>query len=747
MGNARLRMVTGLAALAWAGAIAAAPAFAQETAASGTIDAITGNPDDIIVTATKRNESIRNVPLAISAVTGEQLAKANANSLADYINRLPGVVFNDYQPGISEVVIRGIAATTYHEQGQTTVGYYLNEVPIVEPGFPIGIPDIDTFDLERVEVLRGPQGSLFGSSTLGGLVNYIVNTADTSKIDAAASGLIGSTRNAGGNLNYAGKVMVNIPIIQDKLAVRVMALQRHDAGYIDNPSIAKQGSNDFRTRGLRGSIVATPTETTKITYLSTYQDTQLDDQTYLTSLDALVRVVPRAEPQSTHFFLNTLRLDQELGFANFTIFGSVDKKTNRSVFSYPYGYVTGIFTGPNAAYGPGRASANIKTIEARLASSSDGPFHWLIGASYLRAKKNSYDQIIAPGAQAFITANPGQFGGISGAVLAPGDRVYGYLANSLNEDLGIFGELSYKPVEAVELTVGGRYYDTKAKANVLNQAGFVSGSLTDLSGSVNQKENGFTPKVTLTVRPTDQFMAYVTYSKGFRVGGINPNAGLLAAIPTSYQSDKTNNYEAGVKFSAIDHRLTVESAIFHIDWNNIQARLFGPGPSFYSFVTNAGGADVEGVEFAGSFKILPILTVSSNATYQNAQLTEFLPDTFAVGGGYDRGTRLPGSSHWSVANNVVLDIPDAKFSPTIEFAHRYISKAPVAFGNPNTRGGFSQFDARASVTLFEKFRLLGFVNNIADKRGVLNAPFTSQVTPAYSIIRPRTYGLRVDWQY
>ena len=143
---------------------------ALATATLITVPAMAQAPADdsdaIIVTAGKRDEDIRQVAMPISAVTGEQLKAMNANSLSDYITRLPGVVFNDYQPGISEVVIRGVAATTYHEQGQTTVGYYLNEVPIVEPGFPIGIPDVDTFDLQRVEVLRGPQGTLFGSSTL-----------------------------------------------------------------------------------------------------------------------------------------------------------------------------------------------------------------------------------------------------------------------------------------------------------------------------------------------------------------------------------------------------------------------------------------------------------------------------------------------------------------------------------------------------------------------------------------------------
>jgi outer membrane receptor protein involved in Fe transport len=730
-------------------AMSAGTAFAQDAPTSS--DA--GSSNDIIVTATKRSESLRNVAMPISAVTGDQLAKANANSLGDYIARLPGVVFNDYQPGISEVVIRGVAATTYHEQGQTTVGYYMNEIPLVEPGFPISIPDVDTFDLDRVEILRGPQGTLFGASTLGGLVNYVVKTADPSKLEAAAEGLIGSTKNAAGDLNYAVKGMVNVPIIQDKLAVRVMALQRYDAGYLDNVGTGKKGANDFRTRGLRGSIVFTPFEGTKITYLGAYQKTRLSDQTYLTSPDKLERNTARAEPQETSFLLNSLRLDQDLGFADFTVFGSVDKKTNETEFSYPYPYVTGVTTGDAAAYSYGTARANIKQVEARLASSGDGPFKWLIGASYMVAKKHSYDQIFQQGAGAFINANPALFGGFTGAQLTPGDRIYGYLSDSLNKDLGIFGELSWKPVPEFEISVGGRYYDTQAKGTVINQAGatapdsiFGPGTYTpfDSTGSVNQKEDGFTPKATITFRPIPGFLAYMTYSKGFRVGGINPNAGLLPTIPATYGSDKVNNYEAGVKFGLFDQRVLIDATVFTIDWKNIQARLFGPGPSYYSYVTNAGSANIGGVEFSGTVKLTRQLTFNTNATYQDAQLTAFLPDTFAAGGGYVSGTTLPGSSKWSVANNLVLDLPEMKLAPTFEVAHRYISSAPVAFGNPNTRGNFNQFDARVSVTIMEKVRLLGFVNNILDKRGILNAPFTSQAVPAYSIIRPRSYGLRVD---
>jgi iron complex outermembrane receptor protein len=280
---------------------------------------------------------------------------------------------------------------------------------------------------------------LFGSSTLGGLVNYIVNTADTTKYDAAAEGLIGGTKNSNGNPNYAGKFMINVPIIKDELAVRFTAGQRYDAGYLDNPGTGKQGSNNFRTRDLRGSVVFTPTADTKITYLAAYQDTNLQDQTYVNLQDLYNRDTPRAEPQQTSFFLNSLRLDQTTALGIFTVLGSNDEKRNTTVFTYPYDYVTGDTTGAAAAYDRGVARANIKTIEARFASNQEGPFHWLIGTSYLHATKESVDHIYQQGAEAFIDANEDEFGNVPGSVLAPGDSIYGYTSDTSNDDFGVFG--------------------------------------------------------------------------------------------------------------------------------------------------------------------------------------------------------------------------------------------------------------------------------------------------------------------
>ena len=723
------RGILWLAGTAMLAIAAATPALAQQASDAP-------NSGDIIVTATKRNESVRQIAAPISAISGEQLQRMNANSLGDYIARLPGVVFNDYQPGVSEVVIRGIAATTYHEQGQTTVGYYINEFDVQEPNFPIVIPDVDTFDLDRVEVLRGPQGTLFGSSALGGVVNYVVKTADASKFDLAGEGLIGSTKNAAGQLNYAGKVMVNIPIISDKLAVRVMALQRFDAGYIDNIGLTppKKATNDFRTRGIRGSVVFTPFEGTKITYMGMYQDSKLDDQTYISTGHTYLRSTGRTEPQKTSFFLNSLRLDQELGdFANLSVLASVDKKTNFTRFTDPYYF--GVFSGPNVAYDDAHAHANIKTIEARLASKGDGPLRWLIGTSYIRSTKYSFDQMWAPGSEAQV-----------GSVLAPNDRIYGYLTNTLNTDFGIFGEATWKPVKGLEITAGGRYYRTRAEGDVNNLASYLSGSTVDLTGHVNQKESGFTPKVTITARPNSHLLAYLTYSRGYRVGGINPNAGLLPSIQPSYKSDTVDNYEAGVKATLFNGHLIADVSIFDMEWKNIQAREFGPAPQFFSFVENAAGANVTGVEVAATVKPTRQLSLSTSVTYEDGRLTANLPYDFAPNGKYyPAGTRLPGSSKWSISNNIDYEFTDVPGKPTVQLAHRYLSSAPVAFQTDVLRGNFNIFDARVSVTLREHFRLTGFVDNFTNKYGILNGPFSAQTAPAYSIVRPRTYGLRIDW--
>jgi outer membrane receptor protein involved in Fe transport len=700
--------------------------------------------EEIVVTASKREQNLRDVAASVSALSGQQLSQMGAQSLADYVASMPGVVFNDYQPGVSEVVIRGVSSSTYHEQGQTVVGYYVNEVPLSEAGWPIVIPDIDTFDLKRVEVLRGPQGTLFGSASLGGLVNYIAEEADPGAFDSAVELTWGETDNAGES-NYAVKGMLNAPIVDGKFAVRGVLLERYDAGFIDNVNTGVDGANDLKTRGARLSAVYTPSETTRLSWMTLYQKSELDDQTYVT-VPTLTRDTFVPEPHEPELTIHSLRLDQDLGVGTLTLLGAFADKSSRIVFDQTVsGFLQGI---PTETIG--RAEADIENFEVRLASSTDGRLSWLVGGMYHSSDKRSADNIVQEGATAFIDANPADFGGYAGSLLAPDNVISSYQVNQENEEFAVFGEIGYDLTDQLALTVGGRFFDTSTESTVTRPPSATFIGVYDAVGSQfteGADETGFTPKVSLAWQPSDRFMTYGSYSEGFRVGGANPNPpdATGAGATTAYDSDSVRNYEVGVRTTWADSALQLDATVFHIDWQDIQVRLFTPAPLFLAYVTNAGSADIDGVEFSGVWRVSSIFDLASNVTYLDARLSEFLPDTFAPGGGHPKGSTLPGASDWTVNTTATLSLA-GRWEPQFIASHQYISKAPVAFSSVTERGGFSLVDLRARIRLRENADLSIFANNAFDKYGILNAPFADFFPqPLGSVTRPRTVGMTFNW--
>ena len=720
-------------------------ALSIATTLPGLASAQTAEPgasNTIVVTATKRDQALDEVPGSISAVSQEDLQDLNAQSLSDYITRVPGVVFNDYQPGVSEVVIRGVASTTYHEANQATTGYYLNQIPLVEATFPIAIPDVDAFDLQQVEVLRGPQGTLFGSSSLGGAVNYTINEADPSGFDAAAEGGIGSTRR-GGEINYQAKAMVNVPIVQDRLALRLVALQRFDAGYLDNLGTGVNGSNDLRARGLRGSLVWTPTETTTISALSMYQDYALDDQTYVlfgfdpvagfdTETPTFTRNTNVDEFQDTDFFLNSIRFDQELGFANLTAIGSHIEKSS-SVF-----FDDSVFLGIDPRTGTAQVSgsnAESRTdyAELRLTSNGNGPFEWLVGANYTKLRTSSTDGSRIPGIGTYIDANPGEFGGQSSSVIAPDDFIRRTLSETRVQEIALFGEASYTFADVFTVTLGGRLfeYESTPRLQFLPNAALIP-EFDYMPGT--QRESDFIPKVSLSYRPSDSFMVYALYSEGFRIGGINVYA-VAAGTPLNFESDSTRNFEIGTRFDLVPDTMSFDISAYHIEWDNIQARLFVP-VTFDAYTTNGGGAEIDGIEISLNLEPTDYLSFASNVTYTDARLSELLPDSFAPGGGYAAGTTLPGSSDWMISNLLDFHFDDMDLRPRIGIAHRYLSESPVAFGSATEKGDYHIVDLNASIALTEQLELSVYAKNVFNQYGILNAPFSF----AGSVTRPRTIG-------
>ncbi|WP_447765481.1 TonB-dependent receptor [Sphingopyxis panaciterrae] len=710
----------------------ASGAMAQAAPAGDTDDS------EIVVTAAKREQSVRDVSGSVSAVSEATLQKLNAQSLSDYITRVPGVVFNDYQPGVSEVVIRGVASSTYHEANQATTGYYLNEVPLIEPGFPLVIPDVDSFDVSRVEVLRGPQGTLFGSSSLGGAINYVVNEADPSGFDAGFEGSVSTTKRAG-EASYAVKGMVNVPVATDKLAVRLVALQRVDAGYLNNTLLGEKGSNDLRVRGLRGSIVFTPTETTRISVLSMYQEYDLDDQTYVLfgppkTFDRATNV---AEYQDTQFMMHSLRLEQDLGFATLTAVGSyTEKKADLAFDNSIFGGNDPRTDTPELASSIGKSKTEYG--ELRLASPDGGRFRWLLGVNYTRLRSNNTDGTFIEGIGDYIDANPGEFDGQPGSELAPGDLATRTISSNRVTEKAVFGEASFDIVDALTLTVGGRLFEyrTRPRLQYLPNANLVDPF--DFAPAAS-KDSDFIPKVSLTYKPSNDFMIYALYSEGFRIGGVNVYSAAVPGLPLTFESDTTKNYEVGTRFDLIDRTLSVDVTAYHIDWGNIQARLFTPDPDYDAYTVNGGGADIDGVEISLNLRPTRNLTLTSNVSYNDARLSTLLPDSFAPGGGYAKGTRLPGASEWILSNSLDLNFPDMALKPRFGIAHRYLSSAPVDFAGTLEKGDFHLVDLNASITVADRIELGLFAKNLFNQYGILNAPFAF----AGSVARPRTIGASV----
>ncbi len=734
-------------ALAVGCAFGHAAVYAEQQESASAEDDASKSPFEVIeVTANKRAGNLRDMAGAVSALTGEELEKMGADSLSSYINRLPGVHFNDYQPGVSEVVIRGVSSTTYHEQGQTTVGYFINDIPMSEAGWPIVIPDVDTFDLKRVEVLRGPQGTLYGASNLGGLVNYIANEADPSGYEAAAELSAGSTKNSE-DANYSVKGMLNVPIIADKLALRVVALDRFEAGYLDNVGTGEDGSNDLEVKGVRGSLVYTPNADTKIAFMSMYQKTELADQTY-----AIVPTYERdtyiAEPQDTEFTMHTLRFEQRFSFADLTVLGAIAKKENLTVFDYTsYGLLDS--TADTAYNGIGKADSD--HIEVRLASNGDGPLQWIIGAAHYTSDKTINDAITQEGAQEYIDANPDLFGGYSGSLLAPNDLFNQYIVDQDNKDSAIFGELSYDFSKAFNLTLGGRFFDTSSTSIVTvppyaNYPDVYSAETTTFGGE--SSETGFTPKISAKYHFNDDVMLYATYTEGFRVGGTNPNSAITEEAEENYKSDTTKNYEIGTRLDLLDRTLQLDTTVFQIDWDDMQVRLYTDAGLAY--VTNAGKAKITGVEFTAGWRPTSWFEYNTSITYQDGHITEFLPATYAANGngGYPAGTDLPGSAPWAVNNNLTVTLENVKYVPRISVAQRYTAKSDVAFESTTKRGGYNIWDLKADFDLTDQIALSFQVKNLFDKYGIVNAPFGDDYTDGVrgTVTRPRSIGATLSWK-
>lgn len=694
--------------------------------------------EEIVVTATKRPEAVRDISGSVSAYSGEQLEQLGAETMEDYVTRLPGVVFNQQTPGDSTITVRGVS--TGQDPGQGTTGYFINDVPLSDPGFSIGTPDIDTFDVDNIVVLRGPQGTLFGSGTLGGAINYQAARPVVTQFDMRVQGVVDAIED--GDAGDAERIMLNVPIVSDKLAVRAVYANRNIAGYLDNIGTGQKDSNSTRIEGGRFQALWQPGEHTAINYLYLEQTTDNADG-YAQRIGLGPQQRNTLVPESSHFntVINNLRVDQQVSFGTLTAIATNHRKENSHVqdltdpvFGLPNLGGTGPITVTQNAHAEGT------TYEVRFASAPGGGIDYLIGVMHDETDQEVGQSVNDPGSAATLDL---LFGPGAGAALAPADRTLTIFLPFQSKETAVFGELTYHFNDAWKATFGGRAFQQEISSETAS-SGIIAQILTGASPSnfvgPPAKEEGFNPKFSVSWTPSDDFMAYGLVSKGFRIGGPNVTPSLPGQpVPRAFESDSLINYEVGIRSDLADGRLQLDVTGFFIDWDNIQ--LNRQTTSSLNFGINAGAAEVYGVEASTALRIVAGLTLKSALTYTDATISEAIPGyPVATIGAIPAGSELPGASDWLVSNVLTYEWSAGSFDPSLALSQRFVSEAPSAIDGTSVEGDYNVLDARFRLN-WDRFGITAFVENIGDERGIVQATDLER-----TYIRPRTFGITIDFK-
>lgn len=711
--------------------------------------------ETIVVTASRREEELQDYVGSVTPITGREIERLGAVNMQDYLTHAPGVSYTESQPGLSNVTIRGVGSTVFQDQGQQTTGLFVNDIPMTEPVFNFATPDIDTFDVNRVEVLRGPQGTSFGSGTLGGAVNYIANTP----VQGVTEGRVqvgASKTDRAEDMNTSIKGMLNAPL-GENVALRVVGALNDDDGFIDNIRLNKKAINSSKSSGGRVMLDWLIGDNTKFSWMSLFNTIDLNSSPRDRSdLGDFLTELGQDEPFKTEIEIHSLKLTHEFEAMTLDVSATKKKKTQDTIIDltvdpFIYGVVLGLPEIPQQPISFFQvADVPGNTFEMKLSSNGDSDINWLIGAFYDKTEVNASNIWNTPGAAGFIESRwAADFGAGIGARGAVNDNFFVIDIASEGTEKALFGEVKWQMTDALELVLGGRYYDTQVKTKQFNTGFFYqfTGSELDTRLQAEQNESGFSPKVALNYSFNDDHKVYALASRGFRYGGPNPNpSGSVSSAPSTYDSDSLINYEIGYRGTSSDGSYMLDIAAFQVDWSDMQFRLFTPEGLAYA--DNIGESRIRGLEAAFTWEPTSNFVWRTNVTLTDAELTE----PFVRGPGQPAvpaGTTLPGAADTRISSAMTYRL-DSEYSPFVTLAYRYQSDAPsdlfdqVRFNH----GDFSVFDVRAG------FEYLGavvtvYVDNAGNEYGLTSEAdsFLGPDKDFRTMMRPRTAGITIDYDF
>jgi iron complex outermembrane receptor protein len=697
-------------------------AFAQTAQASGGTTV-----GEVVVTANKRAEKLKDVAQEVTSISGNALALQQAAHFEDYVTLVPGFNLVSAQAGQSRLVLDGVNAGG----DSATVATYVDETPY---GSATGLanggvlaPDLDTFDVNRVEVLRGPQGTLYGASSLGGVLKFITNTPDPSHFSAKVE-VDGENTDHGGD-GGSVKAMVNLPI-SDKIAIRASGFYTEDGGYIDDPLRGAKNINDTKFDGGRVGIYLHPTEKLTIRLTAAAQNINSDGDsvedlnpaTLQPLYGQLTQSRTFAQPNDINYRIYNGTADYDFGFADLlssTSYGTLHQSTDEDST-----VLLGIPSGIEQ-----ELQQQKFTQEVRLTSKPQ-QLEWLVGGFFTR-ERNELNQDLGE----VDPAHPPQFA-VDGLELVALDSVY--------SEYAVFGNVDYHFTDRFDLSVGGRYSHNQQSAGQVT-SGLLVGPAFNEPGS--SSEGVFTFAVAPKYKINDDVTVYARVSKGYRPGG--PNVvppGAPPNFPRTYLSDSLIDYQAGVKADLLDKTVSVDASVFYIDWSRIQLleSVLGFGAN-----ANGGKAKSEGVEGTVAYVPFSGLNLSANLAYTDATL---LSKTGPLLGGVP-GDPLPYSAKWTWALNA--DYTHAIMNDAHGFiggSLRYIGDRKADFDaniGQVPLPSYVSLDLRLGVD-WKNYRVELYGKNLNDARGILSLTGFG-ATPNGAVMagveRPRTIGLSLSAKY
>jgi iron complex outermembrane receptor protein len=740
--------------------------------AAPTTDAIDPANADIIVTALKRGSALQETPISISAITPTQLANSGVKSIADLSGHVPSLTIVDAGPGFRRVVIRGIRAT-----GEPTVGTYYDETAVtglIGAGNDAGgsTPDLHLFDVERIEVLRGPQGTLYGSGSMGGTLRIIYDKPSY-RTEGAADVTLSDTHYGG--FNYELNGMINLPVVTDKVAVRAVGYYRHNTGYIDNIYLHINNINSAEAYGGRLMVRLQPTERLTIDGDAYYDHSTTDTPGWITEVgkyetDNRVRLPTHDRTElfsgTAVYDLDTVRatgvvsyMDRNLSSvgdtsryigalataANFTRFCSngvtcVSPATIATPVTTAAQFVNFVNAQSVSALFP-QQELHALTAELRLSNTGSGRFHWTVGGFYSRR--------VTDVANPQLNADP-----ISGVLIPSQVDTVRYIHDVLKQ-VAAFVDLSYDITSKLNITAGARYFDyDKGVVGHTDVPSPLVGATVTPPTALSSSEHGQVVKVNLSYKFTRDLMFYFNAAQGFRPGGVNQVLGLASAL-TPYRSDSLWNYEAGLKTSWFNRRLTADIDVFRIDWSNIQVTQRTPNGAF-SYIGNAAAARVQGIEFEGGWRPIKGLDFGYNATYMTAVLTEDqLPTALMTTSSGLKGNRIPFVPKFQAGASAqyVWPISD-RFNALVrgDLVHQGGSYSDFRTTYIYTRHlpGYELVNARVGIEAPNgKWGAYLFVTNLFDKVALLNSGSSAIGVGLTSVVTapPRTIGVNLRTKF